>query len=62
MNNPLIVRREHGFAILGVAFVLAASTMIWQWFVTVHELDALAAGEASRFISVKPQVDIEKQP
>lgn len=55
-------KSEYRMAVVGILAFCAAVVMVWQWAVTMRELDALAAGEASRFVAFKPKIDVEETP
>jgi len=57
-NQILIKQKEYKMAVFCAFSLLVFAFIMWQWVVTVHELDALAEG-MGRYKFLKPQADLE---
>jgi len=55
MSDVKTRQSEYRLAAVGIVALFTAALVLWQWHVTVQELDALSIGAESNYGFVLPQ-------
>ncbi|MDA1334545.1 MAG: hypothetical protein O2794_00820 [bacterium] len=65
MNDPFITinpntnKREFTLVALGAVILVITGIIVWQWIVTINEIEAITEGELNRYSNFLPQQGLD---